>query len=78
MSFYTNLRSKVLTLNRFSFRAYSADDYEDFPEVPPLLRLSFNLPEDEYFKTPGKRYRKFGMNFFSEQNQMFNNVCFFA
>jgi hypothetical protein len=34
------------------------DDYEDFPVVPPLLRLSFNMPEDEYFKTPGKRYRK--------------------
>jgi len=33
-------------------------DYEDFPVVPPLLRLPFNVPEDEYFKTPGKRYRK--------------------
>ena len=77
MSFYTNLRSKVLILNPFSFRAYSADDYEDFPEVPPLLRLSFNLPEDEYFKTPGKRYRKFGMNFFQNKIKCLTMfVCF--
>jgi hypothetical protein len=49
-------RPSLPSLNRF--RPFGADDYEDFPMVPPLLRLSYNLPEEEYFKAPGKRYCK--------------------
>ncbi len=53
-----SVKHTVWQFLQLNFRTYSADDYEDFPEVPPLLRLSFNIPEEEYFKTPGKRYRK--------------------